>query len=457
MSSSSSCSSSPISSSPLSSSSFLKKKISAKFRNNNSIEEKPSVYNKYYEDCIEELNTIYKNNPVTKKDTTLKQISLIQNVDINGKHIINLDENGNIKTYETKKIGDGKSGALVYKIQQLHNNSIEKQLLKIYVEQKNSERNIREISIYCTFEKIKNEENNKNDLSFFPKLIEKGFIKKKSKTYPGCPYIITELVQGISLYKILKHNKCYTDKDLFFKIMMKILNSLLYINRIIAFSHEDLHPGNIIINIDTKNELKDVKIIDFDLAEMGTMSYKQNINNPVTRPYSRRISNCVPGVLNKLIEKVFKKDKDVYNKFLKNFNQCSLIRSVFKSDKDFNKIKLDRVVIVYYLFIFGYILKDKIIVDLETKKDKIIVDLETKKDKLTKKHEIDNIDNEIKKINDYPQYFFDYYITLTNNISSDSITNILFYEDAIAKFEYMYKNTTYFDNLKNIYKEKNEN
>ena len=397
-----------------------------------------------------------------------------------------------VKTYKITKLGGGKSGALIYKIQDVNNLQTE-QLLKIYKEKSNLERNIREISVYCTFDTIKKDIKN-IELPFFPTILTKGYIKKDSEFYPETPYIITTLAKGKDLRKILTEYKTHLDmkvkdKDgkllynykLFYDIMTKILDSLLKINEIISFSHEDLHPENIMINIDKDtNSLIDITIIDFDLAEIGDVHYDDNKINPVTRPFTRRISRCVPKKLNKTIEKVFEEDKDTYNDFLKEFDKCPLFRSLIKSNKDFNKIKLDRVVVIYYLFIFGYILKDKVVEDLEKEQDKLekerVIFLKNnlkkieadpkellKQNKLKEYEELikykKNIDKNIEEIERnihgekgkyYTEVFFRDYDTLINVVSIDS-SNELFYKDALSKFNQIYRNISNTDNFKQIY------
>ena len=468
--SSSSCSS-PLSSSscssPLSSSSsslYSKKKLSADFRTNNEINgdnQNNDVINKnniqkYTTTCVNHLNFIYK-NILMKKNINYMNTLFTENGN-NGRYNIDitinsslfkeknneilqivdllLDPPKDILSYTFKKIIDGKSGAILYILTEEEE---KKTVLKVYKKKDNLERNIREISIYCTFAKI--QEELKEDLPF-PKILKTGFITKKSHIYPESPYIITSFAKGEDLSKILEKNaddnRFYTNKTIFYHIMIKILQSLKKINEIIPFSHEDLHPGNIKIEFDEKNKiLKNITIIDFDLAEIGDIHYEDNKINTIKRPYTRKFTKCVPGILNKTIEKVFEKEKHIYEKFLKKFDKCSLSKTVGYNN-EYNKIKLDRVVVIYYLFIFGYILKDKIIKDLETIKDK-----------LTKKNEIDDIDKEIIKKKDYPEYFFEYYKTLINNVSSNS-TNIYFYNDAKNKFEDMYNNKIYSGYLKSL-------
>ena len=251
--------------------------------------------------------------------------------------------------FKIEKLGDGKSGALIYKLIEINNNNKiknkEVKVLKIYKEKGNLERNIREISVYCTFEKIK--DLHKEEKLPFPKILEMGFITKESDIYPETPYIITELAKGISLTKFLKNYEEY-NIDILYNIMLKIIENLLNINKIIKFSHEDLHPDNIMVDIIDKEEIN-VTFIDFDLTELGDLHYTENTINPIKRPYSRRLTRCVPGKMNELIEIIFKKNNDIYKNFLKRFDKCNFFSSIFKSTKEFNKIKLDRVVIIYYL------------------------------------------------------------------------------------------------------------
>jgi hypothetical protein len=386
-----------------------------------------------------------------------------------------------VKTYEITKIGGGRSGALIYKIQDV-NRLQTKQILKIYKEKSNLEKNIREISVYCTIEKIKEEpkeeikelkEKLKKELNEevkeklekeikeleeklkeklkdinikllpFPKLITKGYITKDSELYPETPYIITTFTEGEKLSEILINYKKYLhikDNDdkllynnyrLFYDIMKKILESLLNINKIISFSHEDLHPGNIMIKIDN-NKLEDITIIDFDLSEIGDIHYDDNKINPVKRPYTRRITRCVPDILNDTIKEVFKEDKDIYNDFLKKFNNCPLFRSLFNSNKEFNKIKLDRVVVIYYLFIFGYILKDI---------GKNITEIERK------------IQIHREKGEYYTKVFFTDYDTLINSVSIDT-SNEVFYNDALNKFQIIYYKTSHIDMIRSADKKR---
>jgi hypothetical protein len=443
--------------------------------------------------CVEQMNYIYKNvlmkknhknvlmpknnNDINIVSSKIEEIDkeketrgTLQITDIN--NITNINKITDIfinLSYNFIKIFEGKSGAVLYILTNKEKEK-EKSVLKVYNVKGNLERNIREISIYCTFDKIQKDK--KINLPF-PKLLKTGFIIKDSDLYPETPYIITSFAEGENLMKILiknaDDNEFYHDKTIFYIIMKKILNGLLDINKLIPFSHEDLHPGNIMIDIkkdikkDNNNKIiKDdnvnITIIDFDLSEIGDIHYENNKINPIKRPISRRFTKCVPDILNITIEKVFEKEKHIYKKFLKNFDKCSLSKTF-----GYNKIKLDRVVVIYYLFIFGYILKDNVVEKLEkqkqdlitcmiNKKQDLITCVNTKQDLITEvikkqsnnieikqgdKEIINKIDEKIKSKKDYTKDFFDDYETLTNIVSTDD-SNIYFYENALKIFEGRY-------------------
>ena len=367
--------------------------------------------------------------------------------------------------YKYKKTLGGKSGASVYMIEKQEKgvSKQEEKVLKIY-NTDNLDRDIREISVYCIFNKIYNKLN--LDEMYVPVIEEMGIINKESNIKPNKPYIITSKARGIGLDKLLYNNKILNNNKLCYDIMVKILENLLDINKKIYFSHEDLHPGNIMIDIDnTEQILKNVTFIDFDLAEVGDIHYEDNKINPIKRPYSRRITKCVPNVLNEVIKKFFENNKDIYNNFLKRFNKCNISTSVFKSEEEFDKIILDRVVVIYYLFIFGYLLKDKVVNDLEN--DIVVIEKEKEKRKsilekekkqiekeLTEKHikilkEIKGYEKEIndkkyeiqrEKDKDYVETFFENYNNLINSVSNDNTTNIYFYEQSIVRFKHYYNN-----------------
>ena len=204
-------------------------------------------------------------------------------------------------------------------------------------------RAMREIAAYCTFNGI--------DLDFIPKMSQYGniekigvdFVSKYGKPIKNPyekmannPYIITDIADGEQLRTVLKNYQT-TSVDLK-QVLIKIIEHLKQLNENFTFSHEDFHPENIYIQ---NNPLK-VTFIDFDLAEFGDKNYGDNII-PVDRPFSRRLTSCVPSVLNDTLNEIVDQGR------------LGELRRAIKCDKN---TKLDRVAVIYYIYMITFLTND---------------------------------------------------------------------------------------------------
>ena len=301
--------------------------------------------------------------------------------------------------YTFERYGGGKSGAIVYILTPNSYGSSDK-MLKIYTSVKSElkglkgmldtytavdnpeklHRAMREIAVYCTF--------NKMNKTYIPKMQRYGKLdsiafgdgdetKRIYSNMKDNPYIITDVAKGESLRNLLeKYNKGMTNayRVKLYNIIQTMLIQLKELNENTKFSHEDFHPENIYVDETTLN----VTFIDFDLAEFGDDNYENNLI-PIKRPGSRDVTSCVPGVLNDTLKEIV--GESVLGELRRKFNTICA----------FKNPKLDRVAVLYYLYIFTYLMD----------KDKF-------------------------------KTFFNDYKELFDKINDEKVTNVDFYIDAIV-------------------------
>lgn len=151
------------------------------------------------------------------------------------------------------------SGSYVFKIRDTHDN--QDYILKYYNSLKNQSRNYRDMYVSCRLSGLKG----------LPRVISQGrttlprqYGKNLEKNRYFC---IQTILPGKSL---VETDIIFKEKNDALYVSIQILKILLRIKtRIKDFKHYDLHPGNIIIDLDGKKS--SVGIIDFDLADTNQM------------------------------------------------------------------------------------------------------------------------------------------------------------------------------------------
>lgn len=213
-------------------------------------------------------------------------------------------------------------------------------------------------------------------------------------------YYVTENLVGTgwsSLDDLIctKKDKC--------NIANKTLNLLHYLNKNYSFSHWDLHPGNIFVNI---NNLDNIKIYDFDYSEI------QNINSSVSK------NNLLIDTINNYVA-------DQY--YSGDIDDLSVIFDIFEVIRisDSSRRRKYGMIFDIYRVLFTFVTKNTC--------DDDIKELFNIYNSILKLYE-----TELEYINDYTKYFLNHIV-----VAYHAVKDIQYYNKIVSKFRNMLSGGNY--------------